>query len=88
MAFRQPFIPRIAATGTSLSLLPCQAWEGYRVTNAHRVEVKVGADGPASAPKSGPAAAAPPAGASVCICKLIFIHNLNLNSNVITFATQ
>jgi hypothetical protein len=34
-----------------------------RVTNGHRVEVEVGADGPASAPPSGVAAAAPPAGA-------------------------
>jgi hypothetical protein len=30
------------------------------VTNAHRVEVEVGADGPASAPHSGAAAATPP----------------------------
>jgi hypothetical protein len=37
---------------------------GYR---AHRVEVEVGADGHASAPLSGTAAAAPPAGADVCI---------------------
>jgi hypothetical protein len=35
------------------------------VTTAHRVEVEVGADGPASAPLSGVAAAAPPAGAVV-----------------------
>jgi hypothetical protein len=33
------------------------------VSTAHRVEVKVGADGHASAPLSGAAAAAPPAGA-------------------------
>jgi hypothetical protein len=33
------------------------------VTNAHRVEVEVGADGLASAPLSKAAAAAPPAGA-------------------------
>jgi hypothetical protein len=32
------------------------------VINAHRVEVKVGADGLASAPPFGAAAAAPPAG--------------------------
>jgi hypothetical protein len=56
-------IPRIAAVGTSFSPLPCQAWYGYKVTNAHRVEVQVGADGPANAPPSGAAAAAPPAGA-------------------------
>jgi hypothetical protein len=56
-------IPRIAAAGTSFSRLPCQAWHGYTVTSAHRVEVEVGADGLASAPLSGAAAAAPPAGA-------------------------
>jgi hypothetical protein len=33
------------------------------VTNAHRVEVEVGADGHASAPPSGAAASTPPAGA-------------------------
>jgi hypothetical protein len=32
-------------------------------TNAHRVEVEVGADGHVSAPLSGAAAASPPAGA-------------------------
>jgi hypothetical protein len=58
-------ILRIAAAGTLFSPLPCQAWHGYRVTNAHRVEVEVGADGHASAPLSGAAAAAPPAGARV-----------------------
>jgi hypothetical protein len=62
-------IPRIAAVGTSFNPLPCQAWHGYGVTNVHRVEVEVGADGPASAPPSGAAAAAPPAGAgSLPIC--------------------
>jgi hypothetical protein len=63
MASRQLLIPRIAAVGTSFSPLPCQAWHGYGVTNAHHVEVEVGADGHASAPPSGAAAAAPPAGA-------------------------
>jgi hypothetical protein len=63
MASRQLLIPRIAAVGTSFKPLPCQAWHGYGVTNAHRVVVKVGADGPASAPPSGAAAAAPAAGA-------------------------
>ena len=62
-ASRQLLIPRIAAAGTSFGPLPCQAWNGYGVTSAHRVEVEVGADGPASAPLSGAAAAAPPAGA-------------------------
>jgi hypothetical protein len=62
MAFRQLLILRIAAVGTSFSPLPCQAWHGYGVTSAHRVEVEVGADGSASAPPSGAAAAAPPAG--------------------------
>jgi hypothetical protein len=52
-ASRQLLIPRIAAAGTSFSPLPCQALHGYMATSAHRVEVKVGADGPASAPLSG-----------------------------------
>jgi hypothetical protein len=60
MASRQPLIPRIAAAGTSFSPLPCQAWHGYRVIDAHRVEVEVGADGPASAPLSGVAAGGRP----------------------------
>jgi hypothetical protein len=47
-----------------VSPLPCQAWHGYMITSAHRVEVEVGADGHASAPLSGAAAAAPPAGAA------------------------
>jgi hypothetical protein len=65
MASRQLLITRIAATGTSFSPLPCQAWHGYMVTSAHRVEVEVGADGPTtSAPLSRVAAAAPPAGAN------------------------
>jgi hypothetical protein len=63
MASRQLLIPRIATVGTSFSPLPCQAWHGNGVTNAHRVEVEVGADGPANAPLSGGGAAAPPAGA-------------------------
>jgi hypothetical protein len=63
MAPRRLLIPRIAAAGTSFRPLPCQAWHGYKVTNARRVEVEVGIDGPASAPLSGVAAAAPPAGA-------------------------
>jgi hypothetical protein len=52
---------------SSFSPLPCQAWNGYGVTSAHRVEVGVGADGPASAPPSGTAAAAPPAGAHATV---------------------
>jgi hypothetical protein len=35
--------------------------QGDQLTSAHRVEVEVGADGPANAPPSGAAAAAPPA---------------------------
>jgi hypothetical protein len=64
-------ISRIAAAGTSFSPLPCQEWHGYMVTNAHRVEVEVGADGPTTAPYSRAAAAAPPAGALIPhqICK-------------------
>jgi hypothetical protein len=60
-ASRQQLIPRIATVGTSFSLLPCH---GYRVTSAYRVEVEVGADGPANATPSGAAAAAQPAGAA------------------------
>jgi hypothetical protein len=63
MASRQLLIPRIVATGTSFSPLPCRAWHGYMVIIAHHMEVEVGADGPASTPLSGAAAAAPPAGA-------------------------
>jgi hypothetical protein len=45
------------------------------VTNAHRVEVEVGADGPASATPSGAAAAAPPAGA---VIEIVY-NNTNIN---------
>jgi hypothetical protein len=62
-ASRQLLILRIAAVGTFFSPLPCHAWHGYGATSAHRVEVEVGADGLASAPLSGAAADAPPAGA-------------------------
>jgi hypothetical protein len=68
MVFRQLLIPRIAAAGISFSPLPSQAWHGYGVTSAHRVEVEVGADGPASAPPSGATAAAPPSGATDGTC--------------------
>jgi hypothetical protein len=64
MASRQLLIPRIATVGTSFSPLLCQAWHGYGVTSAHRVEVEVGADGHASALPSGAAVATPPAGAN------------------------
>jgi hypothetical protein len=64
MASRQLLIPRIAFAGTSVSPPPCRAWHGYMFTSAHRVEVEVGADGHASTPLSGAAAAAPPAGAA------------------------
>jgi hypothetical protein len=51
--------------------------DGYKVTNAHRVKVKVVADGHASAPPSGAAAAAPPAGAYTRICcKTVHIRRL------------
>jgi hypothetical protein len=63
MASRLVLITRIAAVGTSFNPLPCQAWHGYMITSAHRVEVEVGADGHASAPSPGAAAAAPPADA-------------------------
>jgi hypothetical protein len=62
MASRQLLIPWIATVATSFSPLPCQAWHGYRATNAHLVEVEVGADGLANAPPSGAAAAASPVG--------------------------
>jgi hypothetical protein len=63
MTSRHLLTQRILTVGTSFSPLPCQAWHGYGVTSAHRVEVEVGADEPASAPPSWAAAAAPPAGA-------------------------
>jgi hypothetical protein len=65
MASRQLLITQIAAASTSFRPLPCQAWHGYRVTNAHCVEVEVGADGHVSAPPSWAAAVAPPAGAAL-----------------------
>jgi hypothetical protein len=68
MASRHQLYLRIAAAGTSFNPLPCQAWHGYMVTSARRVEVEVGVDGPASAPLSGAAAAAPHAGARCRRC--------------------
>jgi hypothetical protein len=65
MASRQLLITRIAAAVTSFNPLPCQAWHGYMVTS--RMEVEVGADGRASAPPSGAAAATPPAGAGLVV---------------------
>jgi hypothetical protein len=62
---RHLMITRIASTGTAFSPLPCQAWHGYKVSSANRVEVEVGSDGHASAPPSGAAAVALPAGAPV-----------------------
>jgi hypothetical protein len=50
---KPPMIPRIAAAGTLFSPLPCQVWHGMRFTNAHHVEVEVGADGPANEPPPG-----------------------------------
>jgi hypothetical protein len=82
MASRQLLIPWIAAAGTLFSPLPCQAWHGYMVTNAHRVEVEVGAGGLASAPLSGAAAAAPPAGA------LTFVNFLRPLDPKLPIATQ
>jgi hypothetical protein len=63
MASRQQLIPRIVAAGTLFSHLPYHTCHGYMDTGAHRVEVEVFADGPASAPHSGAAATAPLAGA-------------------------
>jgi hypothetical protein len=64
-ASRQLLIPRIAAAVQPPTV------PGYGVTSAHRVEVEVGADGHASAPLSGAAAGAPPAGAkySQILCR-------------------
>jgi hypothetical protein len=69
-ASRQLLIARIAAAGTSSSPIPYHAWHGYKATTVYRVEVEVGADGPASAPPSGAAAEAPPA--SACVCKGVY----------------
>jgi hypothetical protein len=83
-AYRQLLIPRIAAVGTSFSPLPCQARHGYRVTSAHRVEVEVGAGGPASAPLSGAAAAAPPAGAhTLHLCVSIGVPSRRLPGPIV-----
>jgi hypothetical protein len=49
---------------TKPSLLLSQTWHGNRVINAHLEDVGVSANGPASAPLSLPATAAPPAGAA------------------------
>jgi hypothetical protein len=67
MATRQLLITRIAAAGTLLSTLSCPARHGYKLASAHRVEVKVGTDGHASAPPSGSAADAPLAGAGLIL---------------------
>jgi hypothetical protein len=52
-------------------------------TIAHRVEVEVGADGPASAPHSGAAAAAPPAGAS--FASILLKIMIDIHSRTIKF---
>jgi hypothetical protein len=53
-----------AARFTPPSSQPCQAWHGYRATNTtHHEEIGVSADGHASAPPFGAAAASPSAGA-------------------------
>jgi hypothetical protein len=77
MASGALWITRIAAGGTSFSLLLCQAWHNYMATNAHRVEVKVGADVHASAPLSGATVVAPPAGAVFThrVCKITYNTN-------------
>jgi hypothetical protein len=63
-------ITRIATAGfTPPSAQPCKAGHGYRATNAHHEEMGVSADGHVSAPTSGAAAAAPPAGAVPCPIK-------------------
>jgi hypothetical protein len=72
MASRELLIKRIAITDTSFSPLQCHARHGYMVTIAHRVEVEVGAHGPASAPLSGAAVATSPAGAAMKEFRLSF----------------
>jgi hypothetical protein len=63
-ASRQVLIAQIAAAGvTPPSPQPSHALHGYRVTSAQHEEVRVSADGHASAPSFGAAAAVPPAGA-------------------------
>jgi hypothetical protein len=54
MASWQLCIERIIAAGTSFSPISCHALDGYIATCAHRLEVKVGSDGHASAPPPGP----------------------------------
>jgi hypothetical protein len=85
MASRHLLIPRIAGAGTSFSPLPCQALHGNKVTNAHRVEVEVDADGLASAPLSGAAAAAPLAGAGRPMLMLVNISETWRKCNVFPF---
>jgi hypothetical protein len=59
----------------------------YRVSSAHRVEVEVIADGPASAPPSGAVAVAPPAGTHSIhniistYCNIINCGNKSNNNN-------
>jgi hypothetical protein len=74
--------PKASVPGfrTSFNPLPCHAWDGYMVTSVHRVEVEVGADGPASAPLSGAAAAAPPAGANCRISNMTFSNYEQVSS--------
>jgi hypothetical protein len=61
------WLPNICCTDLNcrylVQPLPCQAWQDYMITSAHRVGVEVGADVHASAPPSGAAAATPSAGA-------------------------
>jgi hypothetical protein len=54
MASRELLIPRIAAAGTSFSPLPCQAWHGFMVANAHPVEVEKVPTGIRAHPPPGP----------------------------------
>jgi hypothetical protein len=61
-------VPRLAPAP------PCQAWYGNKATSSHLVEVEVGADGRASAPPSGAAAVAPPAGATRPTMSNIRVH--------------
>jgi hypothetical protein len=61
MAFPTAFDPAGRSYRLTVSRpLPCNARRGNRINNAYAEEMGVSADGPSSAPPSGPAAVAPP----------------------------
>jgi hypothetical protein len=67
-----PFAKNISQTLKTLKPAKDGTATWLVVTNAHRVEVEVGADGHASAPHSGAAAIAPPAGATPRIGQVVY----------------